>query len=85
MLPDSLVTDVPYRSRHSRRSTSHWQRMTRTFPLLIALALPVLVTALKAEGCNALDKIEGSEYGKFAWVIDPEGNRVELWQPAAGQ
>jgi predicted enzyme related to lactoylglutathione lyase len=37
-----------------------------------------LVEALKAEGCNILDKIEDSEYGKFAWVIDPEGNKVEL-------
>ena len=44
-----------------------------------------LVTTLKAEGCNVLDKIEDSEYGKFAWVIDPEGNKVELWQPPAGQ
>jgi hypothetical protein len=26
--------------------------------------------------------IEKSEYGQFGWVIDPEGNRVELWQPA---
>jgi predicted enzyme related to lactoylglutathione lyase len=30
-------------------------------------------------------KIDDSEYGKFAWVIDPEGNKVELWQPPAGQ
>jgi len=44
-----------------------------------------VVTALKAEGCNVLDKIDDSEYGKFAWVIDPEGNKVELWQPPAGQ
>lgn len=44
-----------------------------------------LVAALKAEGCNVLDKIDDSEYGKFAWVIDPEGNKVELWQPPAGQ
>ena len=43
------------------------------------------VDVLKAEGCNVLDKIEDSEYGKFAWVIDPEGNKVELWQPPAGQ
>ena len=47
--------------------------------------LPALVTALKAEGCNVLDKIDESEYGKFAWVIDPEGNKAELWQPPAGQ
>ena len=47
--------------------------------------LYALVAALKAEGCNVLDKIDDSEYGKFAWVIDPEGNKVELWQPVADQ
>ncbi|MGH7533690.1 MAG: VOC family protein [Gemmatimonadales bacterium] len=44
-----------------------------------------LVKALKVEGCNVLDKIDESEYGKFGWVMDPEGNKVELWQPPAGQ
>ena len=43
--------------------------------------LHAVVAALRAEGCNVLDKIDDSEYGKFAWVIDPEGNKVELWQP----
>ena len=47
--------------------------------------LYAVVAALKTEGCNVLDKIDDSEYGKFAWVIDPEGNKVELWQPPAGQ
>lgn len=40
-----------------------------------------LVKVLREEGCNVLDKIDESEFGKFAWVIDPEGNKVELWQP----
>ena len=44
-----------------------------------------LAKALREEGCNVLDKFDDSEYGKFAWVIDPEGNKVELWQPPAGQ
>jgi predicted enzyme related to lactoylglutathione lyase len=44
-----------------------------------------LVKILKDEGCNVLDKLDESEYGTFAWVIDPEGNKVELWQPPAGQ
>jgi predicted enzyme related to lactoylglutathione lyase len=44
-----------------------------------------LVAALRAEGCQVLDKVEDSEYGKFGWVIDPEGNKVELWEPPAGQ
>ena len=47
--------------------------------------LRALVQALKAEGCTVLDKIDESEYGKFAWVIDPDGNKVELWEPPAGQ
>jgi predicted enzyme related to lactoylglutathione lyase len=44
-----------------------------------------LAKALKEEGCNVLETIDESEYGTFAWVIDPEGNKVELWQPPAGQ
>ncbi len=47
--------------------------------------LLALVKALKEEGCQVLDKIDESEFGKFAWVIDPEGNKVELWQPPTGQ
>lgn len=44
-----------------------------------------LVRVLKEEGCEVLGKIDESEFGKFAWVIDPEGNKVELWQPPPGQ
>ena len=44
-----------------------------------------LAQALRDEGCHVLDKIDESEYGIFAWVIDPEGNKVELWEPPAGQ
>lgn len=44
-----------------------------------------LAKVLRDEGCNVLDKIDESELGVFAWVIDPEGNKVELWQPPAGE
>ena len=43
--------------------------------------MDALLEALKAEGVDANPKREDSEYGRFAWVTDPEGNRVELWQP----
>ena len=46
--------------------------------------LPALLAALRQEGCNVLDKTDDSEFGKFGWVIDPEGNKVELWEPPAG-
>jgi len=47
--------------------------------------LASLLQALRDEGCDVLEKSEDSEYGKFGRVIDPEGNKVELWQPPAGQ
>lgn len=47
--------------------------------------LHALIAALRAEGCQVDDKTEDSEYGKFGWVTDPEGTRVELWQPPEGQ
>ncbi len=45
--------------------------------------LKSLLQTLRDEGCNVLDKYDESEYGKFGWVIDPEGNKVELWEPPA--
>jgi predicted enzyme related to lactoylglutathione lyase len=47
--------------------------------------LTSLLQALRDEGCNVLEKVDDSEYGKFGWVIDPEDNKVELWQPPSGQ
>ena len=47
--------------------------------------LHALLEALRNEGCRVLDKVDESEYGKFGWVIDPEGNKVELWEPPDGE
>lgn len=44
-----------------------------------------LLEVLRKEGCNVLDRFDDSEFGKFGWVIDPEGNKVELWEPPPGQ
>ena len=44
-----------------------------------------LLEVLKEEGCDVLDKFEESEFGKFGWVLDPEGNKVELWEPPPGE
>jgi catechol 2,3-dioxygenase-like lactoylglutathione lyase family enzyme len=40
---------------------------------------------LRAEGCAVEDRIEESAHGKFGWVLDPEGNKVELWEPPPGR
>lgn len=47
--------------------------------------LDALLQVLRAEGCQVLDERQDGEYGKFGWVVDPEGNKVELWQPPAAQ
>lgn len=45
--------------------------------------LDALMAALKSEGCTVIENDGPSEYGKFGWVIDPDGNKVELWEPPA--
>ncbi len=46
--------------------------------------LRALLAVLREEGCDVDDKVDESEFGKFGWVMDPEGNRVELWEPPSG-
>ncbi|HET8898466.1 MAG TPA: VOC family protein [Rhodanobacteraceae bacterium] len=47
--------------------------------------LDALLAALRDEGCQVLERTESSEQGKFGWVLDPDGNKIELWQPPAGR
>jgi predicted enzyme related to lactoylglutathione lyase len=44
-----------------------------------------LIDALRAEGCDGVTRADASEYGKFGSVTDPEGNKIELWEPPEGQ
>lgn len=69
----------PQESEHFAPSTASFMVNYRVADLL------ALVAALKEEGCNVVGDISDSEYGKFAWVVDPEGNKVELWEPPEGQ
>ena len=43
--------------------------------------LHALVAQLRASGCAVDEKVDESEYGKFGWVTDPEGTKIELWEP----
>ena len=47
--------------------------------------LDALLAALRAEGCNVIDNTESSDFGKFGWVMDPDGNKIELWEPPVDQ
>jgi len=43
--------------------------------------LDAVLEALRSEGVAVDPKVDESEYGRFGWVMDPEGNRIELWEP----
>lgn len=40
-----------------------------------------LLAALKEEGVRVVGEVEEYDYGKFGWILDPEGNKIELWEP----
>ena len=40
-----------------------------------------LLEELKKEGVEVVGDKEEYEYGKFGWIMDPEENKIELWQP----
>jgi predicted enzyme related to lactoylglutathione lyase len=46
--------------------------------------LDALLARLAAAGVEIDPKRGEEEYGRFAWILDPEGNRIELWEPPAG-
>ena len=65
--------------------TTYFAPSTAPFMVNFRVAdLAAVLAALRAEGCVVEERAGDEEYGKFGWVIDPEGNKVELWQPPAG-
>jgi len=44
--------------------------------------LDAMLAQLRAAGATVDDKVDDSDFGRFGWATDPEGNRIELWQPA---
>ncbi len=43
--------------------------------------LEVLLERLKKEGVTIVGEVEEYSYGKFGWIIDLDGNKIELWEP----
>jgi predicted enzyme related to lactoylglutathione lyase len=44
--------------------------------------LDAVLTALRAEGVAVEDRVVEEDNGRFGWITDPQGHRIELWQPA---
>ena len=40
-----------------------------------------LAQAFLDKGVTVVGEVEEYDYGKFGWILDPEGNKIELWEP----
>ena len=45
--------------------------------------LDAILAKLNANGVRIDPKREDHDYGRFAWIYDPDGNKIELWEPPA--
>jgi catechol 2,3-dioxygenase-like lactoylglutathione lyase family enzyme len=69
-----------------KSDTKYLEPSTASFMVNFRVAdLHALLAVLRSEGCNVQDRTDESELGKFGWVIDPDGNKVELWEPPASE
>ena len=65
--------------------TDYFNPSTKPFMVNFRVAdLQALLEQLRKEGVQVDDKVEEYEFGKFGWIMDLEGNRVELWEPPEG-
>jgi predicted enzyme related to lactoylglutathione lyase len=66
------------------RDTTYFEPTIATYMInYIVDDLDGMLQQLRASGTPIDDKQEDTEYGRFAWAIDPDGVRFELWQPPA--
>lgn len=63
-------------------NSNHFEPSKKDFMMNFRVEnLEELLKALKAEGVTVMDEIQRAEEGKFGWIVDLEGNKIELWEP----
>ena len=64
-------------------NTDHFAPSKAEFSINYAVeGMDALLARLKSKGVEIL-KQDSDDFGRFAWILDPEGNKVELWEPKA--
>ncbi|HYS08293.1 MAG TPA: VOC family protein [Myxococcales bacterium] len=81
--PDDKAEDRGITVWHVAEPDSEWFRPSGSAFMINYRVdnLLELIANLKAAGIEVLKGPESHENGKFAWIIDPDGNKVELWEP----
>ena len=65
-----------------KETTKYFEPSTKDFMINYRVEnLEALVAELKNNGVTVLDTIESYDYGKFVHILDPESNKIELWEP----
>jgi catechol 2,3-dioxygenase-like lactoylglutathione lyase family enzyme len=63
-------------------STTYFAPSTGEFMINYAVDdLDAFLTRLSAKGVAVLKRADDDANGRFAWILDPEGNKIELWEP----
>lgn len=64
------------------KDSSYFDPSEKAFMFNFRVAnLKALLALLRREGVHVVDDVQDLPYGKFGWIIDPEGNKIELWEP----
>jgi len=67
-----------------KENTTYFAPSEKDFMINYRVAdLRTLMEILRTEGIEGVGEIDESDFGKFAWIVDPEGNKIELWEPPA--
>jgi catechol 2,3-dioxygenase-like lactoylglutathione lyase family enzyme len=65
-----------------KKDTDHFKPSSREFMINFAVDdLDAFVARLEAKGIKVNDRQQMDGMGKFAWILDPDGTKIELWQP----
>lgn len=65
-----------------KENTEHFKPSEKDFMMNYRVEdLEELLETLKEEGVEVMDEIQKVEEGKFGWIMDLEGNKIELWEP----
>jgi catechol 2,3-dioxygenase-like lactoylglutathione lyase family enzyme len=76
--PESFFVWAPFPA-----DTKYFEPSKASFMLNFRVKdLRAMLAQLRAAGATVDDKVQEESYGKFGWILDPEGNRIELWEPA---
>jgi predicted enzyme related to lactoylglutathione lyase len=67
-----------------KQATTYFDPSTREFMIDFAVDdLSAFLDRLKARGVPILKRDDSDPSGKFAWIVDPDGTKIELWEPPA--